>query len=163
MVHSDRPNIPIWILYSESPRLKKRSYTVRPDGRRNQNSSRENDEINPTHPPRYDNWGKQNQKPDGYWNNVDVLRHIIKNVSSRLVGIIQSPATVTKWNFFFPQKKIFGERISSLQNPLERVSQFLESMILPLGTFPWLSLSVIHAKTSLKGLILIILSTDQAW
>ncbi len=37
------------------------------------------------------------------------------------------------------------------------------SMILPLGTFPWLSLSVIHAKTSLKGLILIILSTYQAW
>jgi hypothetical protein len=32
-----------------------------------------------------------------------------------------------------------------------------------LGTFPWLSLSVIHAKTSLKGLILIILSTYQAW
>ncbi len=37
------------------------------------------------------------------------------------------------------------------------------SMILPLGTFPWLSLSVILAKTSLKGLILIILSTYQAW
>jgi hypothetical protein len=37
------------------------------------------------------------------------------------------------------------------------------SMILPLGTFPWLSLSVIHAKTSLKRLILIILSTYQAW
>ncbi len=37
------------------------------------------------------------------------------------------------------------------------------SVILPLGTFSWLSLSVIHAKTSLKGLILIILSTYQAW
>jgi hypothetical protein len=35
------------------------------------------------------------------------------------------------------------------------------SMILPLGTCPWLSISVIHAKTSLKGLIL--LSTYQVW
>lgn len=35
------------------------------------------------------------------------------------------------------------------------------SMMFPLGTFPWLSLSVILAKTSLKGSILIILSTYQ--
>jgi hypothetical protein len=39
----------------------------------------------------------------------------------------------------------------------------LDSMILPLGTSPWLSISVIHAKTSLKGSILIIVSTYQAW
>ncbi len=32
-----------------------------------------------------------------------------------------------------------------------------------IGTFPWLSLSVILAKTRLKGLILIILSTYQGW
>ncbi len=37
------------------------------------------------------------------------------------------------------------------------------SMILPLGTSPWWSISVIHAKNSLKGLILIIPSTYQAW
>ncbi len=37
------------------------------------------------------------------------------------------------------------------------------SIILPLGTFPWLSLSVIHTKTSLNGSILMILSTYQAW
>jgi hypothetical protein len=37
------------------------------------------------------------------------------------------------------------------------------SMILPLGTSPWLSISVIHSKIRLKGLILIILSTYQAW
>ena len=37
------------------------------------------------------------------------------------------------------------------------------SMILPLGTSPWLSISVIYAKNRLKGLILIILSTYQAW
>jgi hypothetical protein len=36
-------------------------------------------------------------------------------------------------------------------------------MILPLGTFPWLSISVINAKTNLKDLILIILSTYQTW
>ena len=34
-------------------------------------------------------------------DNADVLRHIIKNVSSRLVGIIQSPAPVTNWELFF--------------------------------------------------------------
>jgi hypothetical protein len=35
-------------------------------------------------------------------DSADVLRHIIQNVSSRLVGTIQSPAAVTKWeNFFF--------------------------------------------------------------
>jgi hypothetical protein len=37
------------------------------------------------------------------------------------------------------------------------------SRILPLGTSPWLSLSVILAKTRLKVLILIILSNYQAW
>jgi hypothetical protein len=41
-------------------------------------------------------------------DSVDVLRHIIQNVSSRLVGTSQSPAVVTKWeNFFFPPKKGF--------------------------------------------------------
>ncbi len=39
-------------------------------------------------------------------DSADVLRHIIKNVLSRLVGTIQSPTAVTKWeNFFFPLKK----------------------------------------------------------
>ena len=38
-------------------------------------------------------------------DNADVLRHIIKNVSSRLVGIIHSPALVTKWELFFPSPK----------------------------------------------------------
>jgi hypothetical protein len=33
-------------------------------------------------------------------DNADVLRHIIKNVSSRLVGIIQSHAPVTNWELF---------------------------------------------------------------
>ncbi len=44
-----------------------------------------------------------------------------------------------------------------------KLSWLSRSMILPLGTFPWLSLSVTHAKNSLKDLILIILSTYQAW
>jgi hypothetical protein len=38
-------------------------------------------------------------------DNVDVLRHIIENVSSRLVNIIQSPEPVTKWELFFPPQK----------------------------------------------------------
>jgi hypothetical protein len=38
-------------------------------------------------------------------DNVDVLRHIIKNVSSRLVGIFQSQDPVTNWELFFPSPK----------------------------------------------------------
>ena len=38
-------------------------------------------------------------------DNADVLRHIIKNVSSRLVGIIESPSPVTKWELFFSSPK----------------------------------------------------------
>jgi hypothetical protein len=49
-------------------------------------------------------------------DSADVLRHIIKNVSSRLVGTIQSPAGVTKWeNFFF--KKGFWEKRRDGRNP----------------------------------------------
>ncbi len=41
-------------------------------------------------------------------DSADVLRHIIKNVSSRLVGTIQSPAAVTNGKtFFFLPKKDF--------------------------------------------------------
>ncbi len=42
-------------------------------------------------------------------DSADVLRHIIKNVSSRLVGTIQSPTAVTKWeNFVFSWRKKKG-------------------------------------------------------
>jgi hypothetical protein len=50
-------------------------------------------------------------------------------------------------------------RIGKVGRVKMKLAWLSRSMILPLGTFPWLSLSVIHAKTSLKGLILIILST----
>ena len=37
-----------------------------PTSRRTQISPREDDEVDSTHPPRYDNWWGQNQRTDGY-------------------------------------------------------------------------------------------------
>ena len=41
----------------------------------------------------------------------DVLRHIIKNVSKRLVRLIESRAPVTQWDFFFSKKGFCREGV----------------------------------------------------
>jgi hypothetical protein len=50
-------------------------------------------------------------------DNADVLRHIIKNVSSRLVGIIQSPACHEMGTFFFSKKDLKKERWTGATEP----------------------------------------------
>ncbi len=61
-------------------------------------------------------------------------------------------------SLFFRTREVVKKTWLSLIIKLKLVWLW-RSMIHPLGTFPWLSLSVTHAKTRKKGLILIILST----
>ncbi len=81
------------------------------------------------------------------------LRRLYRFLSCHLFGPVNHGQTWKGW-------ERSGEKGLIIKIKLDWLSR---SMILPLGTFPWLSLSVIHGKTSLKGLILIILSTYQAW
>jgi hypothetical protein len=56
-------------------------------------------------------------------DSADVLRHIIKNVSSRLVGTIQSPAAVTNGKtFFFLSARIIGAHASTIKTLLSSSS-----------------------------------------
>ena len=49
-------------VWRKSTKIKKRSYN-----KEDSNLIKESDEINLTYLPRHDNWGKQNRRPDEYW------------------------------------------------------------------------------------------------
>jgi hypothetical protein len=54
-------------------------------------------------------------------DKLDVLRHIIKNVSERLVQLIESPAPVTKRFFFLKRQKRVKESFEEWKGVIEPV------------------------------------------